>query len=154
MNSGAGFTITGVVRVVDPPLPVQVMLYVVLIVGETARDPETPDGEKPNPLQEVALVDDHESVDEPPDESVGAFGDAAATRLIPLTQGQLYVVCLKPGALKAAPIRSGERWGADARWRSFSKNFPTRRAALCFFRHDGGRTGLFVPHAAEDALLP
>jgi len=75
-------------------------------------------------------------------------------RLIPLTQGQLYVVCLKPGALKAAPIRSGERWGADARWRSFSKNFPTRRAALCFFRHDGGRTGLFVPHAAEDALLP
>jgi hypothetical protein len=27
---GAGFTITGVVRVVDPPLPLQVMLYVVL----------------------------------------------------------------------------------------------------------------------------
>jgi hypothetical protein len=75
-------------------------------------------------------------------------------RLIPLTQSQLYVVCLKPGALKVAPIRSGERWGADARWRSFSKNFPDEAPALCFFRHDGGRTGLFVPHAAEDALLP
>ena len=86
--------------------------------------------------------------------SLYAVITALLLRLIPLTQGQLYVVCLKPGALKAAPIRSGERWGADARWRSFSKNFPTRRAALCFFRHDGGRTGLFVPHAAEDALLP
>src|SRR6516165_1787480 len=84
----------------------------------------------------------------------GAHVRGLRQKLIPLTQGQLYVMCLKPGALKAAPIRSGERWGADARWRSFSKNFPTRRAALCFFRHDGGRTGLFVPHAAEDALLP
>ena len=87
VKSGAGFTITGVVRVVDPPLPVQVMLYVVLTVGETRRDPETPDGEKPIPLQEVALVDDHDSVDEAPGamppglalkESVGAVGDTAA----------------------------------------------------------------------------
>jgi hypothetical protein len=45
---------------------VQVTLYVVLTVGETARDPETPDGEKPTPLHEVALVDDHDSVDEAP----------------------------------------------------------------------------------------
>ena len=84
---GGGFTFTDVLRVVDPPLPVQVMLYVVLAVGETRRDPETPDGEKPVPLQEVALVDDHDSVDEAPgamppglawNESVGAFGDAAA----------------------------------------------------------------------------
>ena len=82
VKPGAGFTITGVVRVVDPPLPVQVMLYVVLTVGETGRDPETPDGEKPVPLQEVALVDDHDSVDEAPgamppglalNESVGAL---------------------------------------------------------------------------------
>jgi len=86
-KSGAGFTITGVVRLVDPPLPVQVMWYVVVTVGETARDPETPDGEKPTPLQEVALVDDHDSVDEAPgatlegfalNESVGAVGDAGA----------------------------------------------------------------------------
>ncbi len=81
---GTGFTITGHDRVVDPPLPAQVMLYVVLTVGETARDPEAPDGEKPTPLQEVALVDDHESVDEAPgatyagfalNKSVGAVGD-------------------------------------------------------------------------------
>ena len=84
---GAGFTITGSDRVVDPPLPVQVMLYVVLTVGETEADPETPNGEKPTPLQEVALVDDHVSVDEPPgamyggfalSKSVGAVGDTPA----------------------------------------------------------------------------
>jgi hypothetical protein len=86
-KQGGGFTITGVVRVVDPPLPVQVMLYVVVIVGETERDPEAPDGEKPAPLQEVALVNDQESVEEAPgamyvrfapNMTVGAFGDAAA----------------------------------------------------------------------------
>jgi hypothetical protein len=65
-KAGAGLTITGVVRVVDPPLPVQVMLYVALTVGETEADPEAPDGEKPAPLQEVALVDDHDRVDDPP----------------------------------------------------------------------------------------
>ena len=63
------------------------MLYVVLTVGETERDPEAPDGEKPTPVQEVALVDDHDSVDEAPgamppglalNESVGAVGDASA----------------------------------------------------------------------------
>ena len=57
----------------------------VVAVGKTERDPEAPDGEKPAPLQEVALVDDHESVDEAPgamppgpalNESVGAVGDA------------------------------------------------------------------------------
>src|SRR5271166_1026610 len=63
---GTGFTITAAVRVVDPPLPVQVMLYVVLAVGETERDPETPNGQKPDTLQEVALVEDHEKVDEAP----------------------------------------------------------------------------------------
>ena len=84
---GTGFTITGVVRVVDPPLPVQVMLYVVLTVGETRRDPEARSGSKWTPLQEVALVEDHESFDEAPgamppglalNASVGAVGDAAA----------------------------------------------------------------------------
>jgi hypothetical protein len=63
------------------------MLYVVFSVGETVRDPETPDGEKPVPLQEVALVDAHDSADEVPrampaglelNETVGAVGDASA----------------------------------------------------------------------------
>ena len=63
------------------------MLYVVLTVGETKEDPETPDGEKPVPLQEVALVEVHDNVDEAPgatppglawNERVGAVGDAAA----------------------------------------------------------------------------
>jgi hypothetical protein len=63
------------------------MVYVVLTVGETETDPETPAGEKPVPLQEVALVDDHDSVDEAPEAMdpglapitiVGAVGDTAA----------------------------------------------------------------------------
>ena len=41
----------------------------VLTVGETGTDPEAPDGEKPVPLQEVALVDVHVSVDEAPGEN-------------------------------------------------------------------------------------
>ena len=90
MKVGAGFTITAADSAVDPPLPVQVMLYVVLTDGETRRDPEAPDGEKPVPLQDDALVDVHVSVDEAPgatlggfvlNESSGALGDAAATLL-------------------------------------------------------------------------
>ena len=63
------------------------MVYVLLAVGETETDPETPLGEKPVPLQAVALVDDHKSVDEAPEAmlggfapnvSVGAVGDTAA----------------------------------------------------------------------------
>ena len=66
------------------------MLYVVLTVGETNRDPEARDGEKPVPLQEVALVDDHDNVDEAPGATfggyalnvrVGAVGDTAARPL-------------------------------------------------------------------------
>ena len=34
--------------------------------GDTETDPDAPDGEKPTPLQDVALVDDHVSVDEAP----------------------------------------------------------------------------------------
>jgi hypothetical protein len=63
------------------------MRYVVLFVGETEREPEALDGEKSVPRQEVALVEDHDRVDDPPGAiysgfalkvSVGAFGDAAA----------------------------------------------------------------------------
>jgi hypothetical protein len=87
---GKGLTTTGVVRVVDPPLPVHVILYVVLTLGETETDPEAPDAVKPTPLQAVALLDDHESVDEAPgamptgfvlNERVGAVGDAASRPL-------------------------------------------------------------------------
>ncbi len=66
------------------------MLYVVVTVGETETDPEAPDGENPTPLQEIALVDDHESVDEAPggtlagfalNETGGAVGDTAVRPL-------------------------------------------------------------------------
>ena len=45
---GNRFTTTAADCVVDPPLPVQVMPYVVLTVGETETDPETPDEVKPD----------------------------------------------------------------------------------------------------------
>jgi hypothetical protein len=47
---------------------VQVTLYVVVVFGETAIDPEGPDGEKPFPvpLQAVALVLVQVSVDDRP----------------------------------------------------------------------------------------
>jgi hypothetical protein len=84
------------------------MLYVVLTVGETERDPETPDGEKPTPLQLVALVDDHVSVDEAPgatptglalSKSVGADGDTAARPLAYV--GPLWKVQPVRSSLKA-----------------------------------------------------
>jgi hypothetical protein len=60
----------------------------VVAVGKTGRDPEVPLGKKPTPLQEVALGDDHESVDQTPggtlagfalSETGGAVGDTTAT---------------------------------------------------------------------------
>ena len=62
----------------------------VLTVGETRRDPEARDGEKPTPRQLVALADDHVSVDEAPGATLGGFalnvrvgavGDTAARLL-------------------------------------------------------------------------
>ena len=66
LKAGNTFTSSDTDRVVDPPMPVQVMLYVVARLGVTEADPEAPDGEKPAPLQDVALVDDQVSVDDPP----------------------------------------------------------------------------------------
>jgi hypothetical protein len=62
----------------------------VLTVGETKRDPDGPDGEKPTPWQKVVSVDDHDSLDEAPgampvgfawNVSFGAVGDTAARPL-------------------------------------------------------------------------
>ena len=93
-----GSTTTAADRVVDPPLPMQVMLYVVLTVGEIngSRDAR---GREAVRLQAVGLVDDHESVDAPPEAmlvgfalntSVGAVGDTAAN--IPLRPPPGHVV--------------------------------------------------------------
>jgi hypothetical protein len=69
------------------------MLYVVLTAGETERNPEAPEGEKPAPRQEDALVDNQESVEEAPGAMyaglapnirVGALDDAGATALCPI----------------------------------------------------------------------
>jgi len=84
---GNGFTSRDADRVVDPRTLVQVMLYVVVTLGETETDPDVPNGKKPVPVQASALLDDHESVDEAPgamlagfalNESIGAVDDAAS----------------------------------------------------------------------------
>jgi hypothetical protein len=103
----------------------------VLTVGETERDPEALEGEKLTPLQEAALVDDHDSVVAAPgtmcvgfvlNVSVGALGDAGATALcaihpvrlspkatchhvIPLLVGPPMTVPRLPGA--SEPIQDG-----------------------------------------------
>ena len=63
---GNGFTFRDVDRVVDPKPFVQLMLYVVVALGVTEYDPDAPNDAKPEPVQAVALLDDHESVDSPP----------------------------------------------------------------------------------------
>ncbi len=65
---GAAVTATATDWLADPPAPVHVMPYVVATRGETARDPDVPDGENPFPvpLQAVALALDQASVDDRP----------------------------------------------------------------------------------------
>ena len=50
-----------------PPAPEQTMEYVVLVVGYTETDPEVPEAVRPVPVHEVALVEDHVNVTDPPD---------------------------------------------------------------------------------------
>ncbi len=48
-----------------PPVPVQVKVYVVVLVGKTLAVPETATG-PPQPVQDVALVDDQFKVEYEP----------------------------------------------------------------------------------------
>ena len=82
----------------------------------------------------------------------GLYGRQLHKRLIPLTQVPLYVVCEAGCVLRLC--RSGARSGGARMHVVSLKNFLTRRAALGFFLHDAGQTGLFVPRAAGDALWP
>ena len=67
----------------------------------------------------------------------------------------VYDPLMKAAAETTLAIAADQkRLGARIRWRSSRRNFPTRRAALRFFLHDAGRTGLFVRRAAGDALWP
>jgi hypothetical protein len=50
--------VTVAVAEAEPPLPVQVIEYVVVAAGETGTDPESPLAVNPLPTQDVALVDE------------------------------------------------------------------------------------------------
>jgi hypothetical protein len=51
----------------EPPGPVQVIEYMVVLGGEMGIDPEIAlPVEKPEPEQEAAMVDDHEGAADPP----------------------------------------------------------------------------------------
>jgi hypothetical protein len=56
--------VTVTLALAEPPAPVHEMEYEVLEVGETVADPEVPLAEKPVPVQLVALVELHESVED------------------------------------------------------------------------------------------
>jgi hypothetical protein len=70
-------------------------------------------------------------------------------RLIPLTQVPLYVV--SEGRRRFGARSGGARTHVGGVPERISRR---RRAAPRFFLHDAGRTGLFVPCAAGDALWP
>jgi hypothetical protein len=72
----------------DPPFPEQVIEYVVVTVGLTAVEPEIFDAVKLLPLQDVALVELHDRVEDFPalidiglaaSEAVGGGGAATVT---------------------------------------------------------------------------
>jgi|HubBroStandDraft_6_1064221.scaffolds.fasta_scaffold63781_2 hypothetical protein len=65
-NAGGVVVVTFTVAfaLAEPPEPVQVMLYVVLDVGETETLPDVPLAVKPVPVHEVALVELQVSVED------------------------------------------------------------------------------------------
>ena len=65
-------TVTVTFAVTVPLPPVQETLYVCVVVGDTVAVPEVPDAVKPVPVQDVAFVEPHVSVEDwPPVIEVG-----------------------------------------------------------------------------------
>lgn len=61
-------TVTVALAEPEPPVPVQVTLYAVVAPGVTTTEPDVAfPVAKPVPVQEVAFVEDHVSVEDPPD---------------------------------------------------------------------------------------
>ena len=61
-----------------PPVPEHVTEYVVVLAGETVAEPEVPEAVKPVPVHEVAFVELHESVADPPAEIEVGFAERVA----------------------------------------------------------------------------
>ena len=83
-----------------PPAPVHVIVYVVVTIGETLTDPETPDGVNPLPVQLVALVEDHESVDDCP-----AMTDVGDAERETVGVGMVTVTVAFADAVPPAPVQ-------------------------------------------------
>jgi hypothetical protein len=66
VGGGTVPTVTVVLAVPVPPAPVQETLYVCVAVGDTVAVPEMPEAVKPVPVQEVAFVELHVSVEDWP----------------------------------------------------------------------------------------
>jgi hypothetical protein len=59
-------TVTVALAFAVPPGPVQTTLYVCVAVGDTLAVPDVPEAVKPVPVQDVAFVELHVRVDDPP----------------------------------------------------------------------------------------
>ncbi len=83
MHPPVPVTVTVALAEAVPPAPVQLTEYVVVAVGDTDADPEIAfPVEKFVPVQEVALVEDHASIDAcPPVINVGFTVTFAVTPL-------------------------------------------------------------------------
>jgi len=78
---------------VVPPVPVQDPVYVVDCDGETDVEPEVPTDPIPEMVQLVALVDDHDNVDEFPCAIVDGESESVAVGGVgTVTTTELYVV--------------------------------------------------------------
>ena len=85
---GDGVTVTVAVAVAEPEGPTAVMMYVVVVAGDTGRVPDATGVTEPIPwlmLTEVALADVHDSVDDWP-AAIDA-GDAESVTVVDVGGG-------------------------------------------------------------------
>jgi len=109
-----GFTVTVAEALVLPPAPETVIVYVVVTVGVTdcepftASDPENP----PEPVADVAFVEDHVIVDDPPAVIEAGFADIV---IVGIAGGGLPPPLLLPPPPQAERVISEQRSTARSR---------------------------------------
>lgn len=101
---GGGVTVIVTSAFAEPPVPVHVTEYVVVVAGETGVDPDTASPvTKPVPVHEVALVESQESVAVSPVIMLAGF---AAN--ITVGGGVVTVTVVSADAVPPAPVHKIE----------------------------------------------
>jgi hypothetical protein len=76
-------TVTVALAVAVPPGPVQLMPYVCVAAGDTVAVPDVPEAVKPVPVQDVAFVELHVSVEDWPAVMDGGLADKETVGRVP-----------------------------------------------------------------------